>query len=281
MMMVNILEDAMKKSYAVPQINVNGMLWLEIALKTAEKSRAPVIIATTDAVIDKLGGFKFFAEMYKTLREELNITVPTVLHFDHSQSVERCFEAVDAGYDSVMFDGSNMPIEENIAKTKQVVDYAKPRGVIVEAEVGSVGGIEDGVKSKMKYADLNECLALVEKTGVDSLAPALGSVHGRYKGEPDLGFEEMAELRGRTSVPFVLHGASGISDEDMKKAISYGHAKINYNTEINIAWSQALREVLNADKNVYAPMEIQQPAKEAMSEVIEEIFKRTDAYNQA
>lgn len=279
--MVNILKDAMKNNYAVPQINANGILWLETTLKMAEKCQAPVIIATTDAVIDKLGGFKFFVSMYRNLKEELKITVPTVLHFDHSQSVERCFEAVDAGYDSVMFDGSTMTIEENIAKTKQVVDYAKPRGVMVEAEVGSVGGIEDGVESTLMYADLDECLNLVKETGVDCLAPALGSVHGRYKGEPNLGFEEMAELREQTSVPFALHGASGISDEDLKKAISYGHAKINYNTEINIAWSDALRRVLNADESVYAPMQIQNPAKEAMSEVIEVIFKRTGAYNQA
>lgn len=279
--MVNILKDAMKNNYAVPQINANGILWLETTLKMAEKCQAPVIIATTDAVIDKLGGFKFFVSMYRNLKEELKITVPTVLHFDHSQSVERCFEAVDAGYDSVMFDGSTMTIEENIAKTKQVVDYAKPRGVMVEAEVGSVGGIEDGVESTLMYADLDECLNLVKETGVDCLAPALGSVHGRYKGEPNLGFEEMAKLREQTSVPFALHGASGISDEDLKKAISYGHAKINYNTEINIAWSDALRRVLNADESVYAPMQIQNPAKEAMSEVIEVIFKRTGAYNQA
>ena len=278
--MVNILKDAMKNNYAVPQINANGILWLETTLKTAEKCQSPVIIATTDAVIDKLGGFKFFVSMYRNLKEELKITVPTILHFDHSQSVERCIEAVDAGYDSVMFDGSTMSIEENIAKTKQVVDYAKPRGVMVEAEVGSVGGIEDGVESTMMYADLNECLNLIKDTGVDCLAPALGSVHGRYKGEPNLGFEEMAELREETSVPFALHGASGISDEDLKKAISYGHAKINYNTEINIAWSDALRKVLNADESVYAPMQIQDPAKEAMSEVIEAIFKRTGAYNQ-
>src|SRR5690625_79262 len=132
----------------------------------------------------------------------------------------------------------------------------------------------------MMYADLNECLNLVNQTGVNSLAPALGSVHGRYKGEPNLGFEEMAKLRDKTTVPFVLHGASGISNTDLKKAISYGHAKINHNTEINIAWSQALRTVLTANENVYAPMEIQQPAKEAMSEVIEEIFKRTGAYGQ-
>src|SRR5699024_10513582 len=261
--MFNILDDAFENHYAVPQFNMNGTIWLDTILKTAEECRAPVIVGTTDRIIEELGGFDLLVQTFNTLKKEMDITVPAVLHLDHGQSIESCFKAIDAGYDSVMFDGSSLPIEENIEKTKKVVDYAKRKGVTVEGEVGSVGGTEDGINSDMRYADIDECLSLVKETGINSLAPALGSVHGKYKGEPDLGFHEMEKLRQSTSVPFVLHGASGISNDDLKKAISYGHAKINYNTELNIAWSNALRKVLNDDPELYSPMDIIKPSKEA------------------
>lgn len=279
--MFNILDDAFENHYAVPQFNMNGTIWLDTILKTAEECQAPVIVGTTDRIVDELGGFDLLVQTFNTLKKEMGITVPSVLHLDHGQSIESCFKAIDAGYDSVMFDGSSLPIEENIEKTKKVVDYAKRKGVTVEGEVGSVGGTEDGIYSDMLYADIDECLSLVKETGINSLAPALGSVHGKYKGEPDLGFHEMEKLRQSTSVPFVLHGASGISNDDLKKAISYGHAKINYNTELNIAWSNALRKVLNSDPELYAPMDIIKPSKEAMSDVIKDIFKRTGAYQQS
>lgn len=279
--MFNILDDAFENHYAVPQFNMNGTIWLDTILKTAEECQAPVIVGTTDRIVDELGGFDLLVQTFNTLKKEMSITVPSVLHLDHGQSIESCFKAIDAGYDSVMFDGSSLPIEENIEKSKKVVEYAKRKGVTVEGEVGSVGGTEDGIYSDMLYADIDECLSLVKETGINSLAPALGSVHGKYKGEPDLGFHEMEKLRQSTSVPFVLHGASGISNDDLKKAISYGHAKINYNTELNIAWSNALRKVLNDDPELYAPMDIIKPSKEAMSEVIKDIFKRTGAYQQS
>ncbi|GAB3056618.1 6-phospho-5-dehydro-2-deoxy-D-gluconate aldolase [Salinicoccus sesuvii] len=279
--MFNILDDAFDKSYAVPQFNMNGMIWLETILKTAEECQAPVIVGTTDRIVDTLGGFRLLVQTFRVMKEELNITVPAVLHLDHGQSVERCLQAIDAGYDSVMFDGSSLDIEQNIKSTRQVVEYAHQNGVPVEAEVGSIGGTEDGVYSDMMYADLNDCLRLVKETGLDNLAPALGSVHGRYQGEPNLGFKEMEQLRSHTNVPFVLHGASGIGDAELKQAISYGHAKINYNTELNIAWSDALRNVLNDNPELYAPLEILQPSKEAMSVTIEKILKRTGAYQQS
>lgn len=277
---MNMLEKAYKNQYAVPQFNMNGIIWLETILKTAQECNAPVIIGTTDRIVENLGGFRFIANSFQILKEELNITVPTVLHLDHGQSIESCYKAVDAGYDSVMFDGSSLPIKENIKKTKLVVDYAHSHNVVVEAEVGSVGGTEDGMTSNLMYADLTECLQLVREADMDSLAPALGSVHGRYQGEPNLGFVEMEELRESTDIPFVLHGASGISNTDLTRAIKLGHAKINYNTEVNIAWSNALREVLNNNPRLYSPMDILNPGKEAMSKVIKDIFKRTGSFKQ-
>nr|WP_026699814.1 ketose-bisphosphate aldolase [Salibacterium aidingense] len=279
--MYNILNDAFKKRYAVPQFNTNGMIWMESILKTAKKCRAPVIVGTTDKIVDQLGGFRLLAQTFRLMKEELNVTVPAVLHLDHGQAVERCFEAVDAGYDSVMYDGSKLSIEDNVENTKRVVEYAHRNGVTVEAEVGSVGGTEDGVYSDMLYADLNECIQLVQETSIDSLAPALGSVHGKYKGEPNLGFKEMEKLRFTLDIPFVLHGASGISDEELEKTISYGHAKINYNTELNIAWSNALRKNLMENPELHNPMEVLQPSKDALNQTIEKVIKRTGAYQQA
>ncbi|MBB6448774.1 6-phospho-5-dehydro-2-deoxy-D-gluconate aldolase [Geomicrobium halophilum] len=279
--MYNILDDALKKKYAVPQFNMNGLIWLESILKTGEKCGAPVIVGTTDKIVDQLGGFNLLAQTFKVMKEELEITAPVVLHLDHGQKIERCFQAIDAGYDSVMYDGSKLPIEENVENTKKVVDYAHAQGVTVEAEVGSVGGTEDGVYSDLLYASLNECIQLVKNTGINSLAPALGSVHGKYKGEPNLGFKEMEELRSFVDIPFVLHGASGISDTELQKTISYGHAKINYNTELNISWSKALRNKLTEDTELYNPMEILKPSKEALNSTIEEIIQRTGAWKQA
>ncbi|MCP3030253.1 ketose-bisphosphate aldolase [Halobacillus sp. A1] len=279
--MYNILDDAFEKRYAVPQFNMNGLIWLESILKTAEKCNAPVIVGTTDKIVDQLGGFELLARAFDIMKEDLEITVPTVLHLDHGQTVERCKKAVDAGYGSIMYDGSKLPIKENVKNTREVVEYAHQHGVTVEAEVGSVGGTEDGIYSDLKYADQNECIQLVKKGGIDSLAPALGSVHGKYKGEPNLGFEEMASLRQSIDTPFVLHGASGISDSDLQKAISHGHAKINYNTELNIAWSDALRKVLIENQDLYAPMEILKPSIQSLNEVIEEVIIRTGAYHKA
>ncbi|MBN8235651.1 ketose-bisphosphate aldolase [Halobacillus kuroshimensis] len=278
--MYNVLDDALENNYAVPQFNMNGWIWLEAILKTAEACRAPVIVGTTDKIVDQIGGFRLLSESFSIMKEEIGLTVPAVLHLDHGQTVERCMAAVDAGYDSVMYDGSKFSIEENIENTRKVVAYAHKHGVTVEAEVGSVGGTEDGIYSNLLYADLNECRTLIKETGVDSLAPALGSVHGKYKGEPNLGFKEMAALRESTPVPFVLHGASGISNEDLSRAISYGHAKINYNTELNIAWSQATRRILEGNADLYAPMEILKPGKEALKETVATVLRRTGAYHQ-
>lgn len=278
--MYNVLENAMENKYAVPQINMNGWIWLESILKTAERCKSPVIVGTTDRIVDQIGGFRLLSQTFTIMKEELDITVPAVLHLDHGQSVESCIKAVDAGYDSVMYDGSKLPINENIENTKRVVDYAHKHGVTVEAEVGSVGGTEDGVYNDLLYADLDECLQIVRETGVNSLAPALGSVHGKYQGDPNLGFREMGELRKATNVPFVLHGASGISDEDLHKAIDYGHAKINYNTELNINWSRTLRQTLVCDKDIYSPLDILKPSKKALDQSVETIMKRTRSYHQ-
>ncbi|WP_323708554.1 class II fructose-1,6-bisphosphate aldolase [Mammaliicoccus sciuri] len=279
--MNTFIHKAKTEHYAIPQINVNGLIWIECILKIAEKTRSPIILGTTDKIIDFLGGYDFICKTIRNKIESMNITVPVIIHLDHGLTVEGCKKAVDAGYDSVMFDGSKLPIEENIELTKQVVDYAHKNNVIVEGEVGAIGGNEDGVIGNVQYAKLDDCINLAQKAHIDTLAPALGSVHGKYKGEPNLGFEQMKEIQETIDIPLVLHGASGISDEDLVKAIKLGHAKINFNTEINIAWSNELREVLTNDTSLFNPQQILNPSKKAIEQTVESIIYKCQSNGKA
>lgn len=272
--MNSFIQKAKQEHYAIPQINVNGLIWIEGILKAAEETRSPIILGTTDKVIDFLGGYQFICSTIKNKIKAMGITIPVIIHLDHGLTVENCKKAVDAGYDSVMFDGSKLPIDENIKQTKEVVDYAHKNNVIVEGEVGAIGGNEDGIVGTVKYADLDDCINLAKEAKLDTLAPALGSVHGKYQGEPNLGFTEMQEIQNAIDIPLVLHGASGISDEDLLKAIHLGHAKINFNTEINIAWSDQLRQTLNEDDSLFNPLQILNPSKEAIIETVKSIIHK-------
>ena len=275
------IQKAKKSHYAIPQINVNGLIWIECILKAAEKTRSSIILGTTDKVIDFLGGYDFICKTIKNKVKSMNITVPVIIHLDHGLTLEGCKKAVDAGYDSVMFDGSKLPIDENIAQTKEIVDYAHKHHVIVEGEVGAIGGNEDGVIGNVQYARLEDCIRLAKEANLDTLAPALGSVHGKYQGEPNLGFKEMEEIQEAIDIPLVLHGASGISDEDLVRAIKLGHAKINFNTEINIAWSNQLRQTLTNDQNIFNPQQILNPSKDAIEETVVQIIHKCLSNNRA
>lgn len=266
--------NAFENHYAIPQININGLIWIEGALKAAQESGSPIILGTTDKNIPFLGGYEFIGKTIKNKIQAMNITVPVIIHLDHGLSVEGCKKAVDAGYDSVMFDGSKLPIDENIKSTKEVVDYAHQYNVYVEGEVGAVGGSEDGMTSNLKYASLEDCVKLANNSNLDTLAPALGSVHGEYVGEPDLDFNKMKNINDILNIPLVLHGASGLSDNDLKKAINYGHAKINFNTEINIAWSSAIRDYLIKHPTVFSPQEILSPSIEIIKSTVNSIIKK-------
>ncbi|MGG4036612.1 class II fructose-1,6-bisphosphate aldolase [Heyndrickxia ginsengihumi] len=279
MTLVSMKEMVLKAKdgqYAIGHFNINGLLWTQAILQAAEEEQAPVILAASDRIIDKLGGFKAIVGMVNGLLTEMSISVPVALHLDHGRTVERCKEAIDAGFTSVMIDGSHYPIDKNIVMTKQVVEYAKANGVSVEAEVGTVGGMEDGLIGGIQYADPNECLRLVNEAGIDALAAALGSVHGQYQGEPKLGFSEMKYISELTNIPLVLHGGSGIPDYQIKKAIKYGHAKINVNTECILAWAKAIRTVLINDSKVHDPWAILTPGKEAIKTTVKAKMKKFD-----
>ncbi len=266
--MSEMLLKAKAERYAVGQYNINGLAFAQSFLQAANEERAPIILAASDRIVDYLGGFKTVAAMVKSLMEEMDIRVPVALHLDHGMDVERCKKAIDAGFTSVMIDGSHHPIDVNIEITKMVVDYAQKSGVSVEAEVGTVGGTEDGLVGGIQYADPHECTRIVKETEIDALAAALGSVHGPYQGEPKLGFEEMELISNMTNVPLVLHGGSGIPLHQIKKAIELGHAKINVNTESIQVWAKTIREVLAVEGKVYEPRAIITPAKEAIISVV-------------
>lgn len=228
--------------YAVGQFNIHNLEWTAAVLKSAQKLRSPVILGVSGGTIKHMLGLKSIHDIVVNAMEYLQTDVPVALHLDHGQSYEACEAAIKAGFSSVMFDGSHLPFQENLDITRRLVEYAHRRGVSVEAELGTIAGSEDGVvNSHVIYADPEECHTLVSQTGVDCLAAALGSTHGLYKGKANIGFAEMQHIAQRVNVPLVLHGGTGISDDDMQKAISLGTAKINVNTENMYAWCLAVK----------------------------------------
>ncbi len=266
--MKEMLIKAKNEGYAVGQFNINNLEFTQAILQAAEEEKSPVILGVSEGAGKYMGGFVAVVHMVKGLMESYNITVPVAIHLDHGSSFDKCKEAVDAGFTSVMIDASHHPFEENVKITKEVVAYAHANNVSVEAELGTVGGDEDGVIGGIIYANPQECKALVEQTAIDCLAPALGSVHGPYKGEPNLGFAEMEEISNLTDLPLVLHGGTGIPTKDIQRSISLGTAKINVNTENQIAATKVIREILENDKKVYDPRKYLGPAREAIKTTV-------------
>lgn len=267
--MVGMLNKAFKEHYAVGQFNINNVEWTSAILEEAEKTKTPVILGVTTSAAKYMGGWHTVVGMVKGLMEDLKITVPVALHVDHGPTVKDCKDAIDAGFTSVMIDASHYPLEENIRIVKEVTDYAhsRPNYVSVEAELGRVGGQEDFVVAESAYAIPEECVRLVKETGVDCLAPALGSVHGPYHGEPKLGFKEMKEIAGLVNIPLVLHGGSGIPNDQLRMAIDRGTSKVNINTECQMAWTKIVREVLSTNDKVYDPRKIIGPGREGIKQV--------------
>lgn len=266
--MKDMLNKALEGKYAVGQYNINNLEWTQAILGAAEEEKSPVILGVSEGAARHMGGFYTVVKMVEGLIHDMKITVPVAIHLDHGSSFEKCKEAIDAGFTSVMIDDSHSPIEKNIETTKKVVEYAHSKGVSVEAEVGMVGGQEDDVVGDVMYAKLDDCVRIVKETGIDTLAPALGSVHGPYKGEPNLGFKEMEEIRNAVKLPLVLHGGTGIPTHDIQKSISLGTSKINVNTENQIAFAKVVREVLAAKPDAYDPRTFIQPAREAIKQTV-------------
>jgi len=267
--MKEMLIKAKAEGYAVGQFNLNNLEFTQAILQAAQAENSPVILGVSEGAARYMSGFKTVVKMVEGLMEDLKVTVPVAIHLDHGSSFDKCKEAIDAGFTSVMIDASHHSFEENIEITSKVVDYAHSKGVSVEAELGTVGGQEDDVVAEgVIYADPKECEELVKRTGIDCLAPALGSVHGPYKGEPNLGFAEMEEIGKITGLPLVLHGGTGIPTKDIQKSVSLGTAKINVNTENQIESAKAVRESLAANPEEYDPRKYLGPAREAIKATV-------------
>lgn len=275
-MLVNskeILEKAKQGNYAVPHFNINNLEWTRYILEEMQELNSGVILGVSEGAVKYMGGVNVVASLVKSLIKDLNIQIDVVLHLDHGSSFEICKKCIDAGFTSVMIDASHYPLLENIEITKKVVEYAHSKNVTVEAEIGQIGGTEDGMEGKNYNAKLEDVIALVNSTHIDSVAPALGSVHGLYKGKPNLDFITMKKISENVSVPLVLHGGTGIPDNLIQEAIKNGINKININTELQIAWANEVRKLLKENETVYDPRKVISSGEEAIKNVVKEKTK--------
>lgn len=270
----DMLEKAREGKYAVGQFNINNLEWTKSVLLTAEELKSPVILGVSEGAGKYMTGFKTVAAMVEAMMEELNITVPVALHLDHG-SYEGCYKCIKAGFSSIMFDGSHYPIEENIEKTKELVKIAHAMGLSLEAEVGSIGGEEDGVVGLGECADPQECKAIAD-LGIDFLAAGIGNIHGKYpENWPGLRFDVLEQVKAAVGdMPLVLHGGTGIPEDMIKKAISLGVAKINVNTECQLSFAAATREYIEAGKDLkgkgFDPRKLLAPGADAIRATVKE-----------
>ena len=279
-MLVNakeMLQNAVKGNYAVAQININNLEWTKTALLTAEEQKSPIILGVTGGAAKYMGGFGVVSAMVRAMDKELGITVPVALHLDHG-SYEECLKCIDAGFTSIMFDGSHFPFDENVAKTTQMIALAHKNGMSIEAEVGAIGGEEDGVVGSGDLADPKECEAIAN-LGVDFLAAGIGNIHGSY---PDnwagLDFdilEQISKVSG--GIPLVLHGGTGIPEVMIKKAVGLGVAKINVNTECQLAFAAAIRTYITEGHDLqgkgFDPRKLLAPGAAAIRQTIIDKFE--------
>jgi fructose-bisphosphate aldolase class II len=270
----DMLEKAREGKYAVGQFNINNLEWTKSVLLTAEELKSPVILGVSEGAGKYMTGFKTVAAMVRAMMEELNITVPVALHLDHG-TYDGCYKCIKAGFSSIMFDGSHYPIEENIEKTKELVKVAHAMGLSLEAEVGSIGGEEDGVVGLGECADPQECKAIAD-LGIDFLAAGIGNIHGKYpENWPGLRFDVLEQVKAAVGdMPLVLHGGTGIPEDMIKKAISLGVAKINVNTECQLSFAAATREYIEAGKDLkgkgFDPRKLLAPGADAIRATVKE-----------
>ncbi|MCI6582838.1 MAG: class II fructose-1,6-bisphosphate aldolase [Oscillospiraceae bacterium] len=269
-----MLDKARAGKYAVGQFNINNLEWTKAILLTAEELKSPVILGVSEGAGKYMTGMETVAAMVKAMDKSLGITVPVALHLDHG-SYEGCYKCIKAGFTSIMFDGSHFPIEENVAKTTELVNASHNLGLSIEAEVGSIGGEEDGVVGMGECADPNEC-KMIADLGVDFLAAGIGNIHGQYPANwAGLSFETLAAVNEKVGeMPLVLHGGTGIPADMIKKATSLGVAKINVNTECQLAFAAATREYIEAGKDKqgkgFDPRKLLAPGFEAIKATVKE-----------
>ena len=280
-----MLQKAKAGHYAVGQFNINNLEWTKAVLLTAQENNSPVILGVSEGAGKYMGGYKTIVGMVNGMLEELNITVPVALHLDHG-SYGACMKCIEAGFSSIMFDGSHDAIEENVTKTKELVAICEEKGMSLEAEVGSIGGEEDGVVGMGECADPNEC-KMIADLGISMLAAGIGNIHGKYPANwAGLSFETLDAIQQLTGdMPLVLHGGTGIPEDMIKKAIDLGVAKINVNTECQLAFAAATREYIEAGKDLvgkgFDPRKVLAPGFEAIKATVKAKMELFGSVNQA
>ena len=280
-----MLNKAREGKYAVGQFNINNLEWTKAILLTAQENNSPVILGVSEGAGKYMCGYKTIVGMVNGMLEELNITVPVALHLDHG-SYEGCYKAMEAGFSSVMFDGSHYPIAENIEKTKELVKATSEKGLSLEAEVGSIGGEEDGVVGRGEVADPQECKQIAD-LGVTMLAAGIGNIHGKYPSNwQGLAFDALEEInKACGNMPLVLHGGTGIPEDMIKKAISLGVSKINVNTECQLYFQEATRKYIEAGKDLegkgFDPRKLLAPGFEAIKTIVKEKMELFGSVNRA
>ncbi|MEW6448375.1 MAG: class II fructose-1,6-bisphosphate aldolase [Bacillota bacterium] len=276
-----LLKAAMDGSYAVGAFNCNNMEIVQAIITAAEAENAPVILQASQGAI-KYAGLNYISAMAKTAAERTH--VPVALHLDHGTSFEQVVRCIAAGFTSVMIDGSRLPLEENISLTRQVVAVARAVGVSVEAELGKIGGTEDDIsvaEAEAFFTDPEEAAYFAARTGIDALAVAIGTAHGRYKGEPRLDFERLSRISGLVKVPLVLHGSSGVPADAIREAVQRGIRKVNIDTDIREAFTGALRQVLKNNPVEIDPRKVLGPAREAAVSIIRGKIRLFGSANKA
>ena len=280
-----MLKKAKEGHYAVGQFNINNLEWTKAILQTAQELNSPVILGVSEGAGKYMTGFKTVADMVKAMIDEMGITVPVALHLDHG-TYEGCYKCIKAGFSSIMFDGSHYPIEENIAKTTELVNVAHALGLSIEAEVGSIGGEEDGVIGAGECADPDEC-KMIADLGVDMLAAGIGNIHGKYpENWAGLSFETLDAIQQKTGImPLVLHGGTGIPEDMIKKAIDLGVSKINVNTECQLSFQEATRKYIEEGKDLqgkgFDPRKLLAPGFEAIKATVKEKMELFGSVNKA
>ncbi len=276
-----VLEDAQRNKYAVGAFNTNNMEIVQAIIEAAVEERAPVILQASQGAL-KYAGIDYIMGLVRAA--EKNADVPIVMHLDHGTDFDQVMMCLRKGFTSVMIDGSKHPLEDNIAITRKVVEAAHPMGVTVEAELGRIGGTEDDIhvsESEAAFTVPEEAKTFIEQTNVDALAVAIGTAHGVYKGEPKLRFERLKRITELIDTPLVLHGASGVPEEAVRKAIDMGICKVNIDTNIRQAFTKALHEYVNDNPEVFDPRKILSPARSAMKEIVKEKIRLFGSSNRA
>ena len=280
-----MINKAHEGHYAIGPFNINNLEWTKMILLAAEEAKSPVMLGVSEGAAKYMCGFKTVVAMVKEIHDSLGITVPVALHLDHG-SYEGAKACIEAGFTSVMFDGSHYPFEENVAKSKEMIELAHAKGVSIECEVGGIGGEEDGTVSNGELADPQECKTICE-LGVDFLAAGIGNIHGKYPANwAGLNFDRLAEIQNVTNgKPLVLHGGSGIPADQIAKAIDLGVSKINVNTELQLEFAAATRKYIEAGKDLegkgYDPRKLLKPGADAIKDKVIAMMKQFGSYNQA